>query len=385
MLKKLFIPNYQNTEDPQVRNRYGIVAGAFGIILNVILCCIKMVVGLFANSITIVVDAVNNLTDAASSVMTIIGFKLAGKPADAQHPYGHARFEQITAMMVALVVLAVGVLFAKSSIEKILQPEDLNINTTTIVLLIIALLGKCYQLLVLRDFSKAIKSDTLKATALDTRNDIITNAAVLIAIIIMNVFQINIDGILGLIVSLFIIYSSIGMVKTTFDPMLGAPPSEEMVNLIKKEILSHEGVKGIHDLIVHNYGVGNNFATVHVEVDAAEDIMKSHDIIDNIENIFRDQYGINLTIHMDPIDFSNQNRQRYFEMVVAVLNDLVGNAQIHDFRLVDGPSHTNLIFDIIEPFDQTYDMITIQQKLKEKFKEEPKECFFVINIDHQYS
>ncbi len=385
MLKKLFIPNYQNTEDPQVRNRYGIVAGAFGIILNVILCCIKMVVGLFANSITIVVDAVNNLTDAASSVMTIIGFKLAGKPADTQHPYGHARFEQITAMMVALVVLAVGVLFAKSSIEKILQPEDLNINTTTIVLLIIALLGKCYQLLVLRDFSKAIKSDTLKATALDTRNDIITNAAVLIAIIIMNVFQINIDGILGLIVSLFIIYSSIGMVKTTFDPMLGAPPSEEMVNLIKKEILSHEGVKGIHDLIVHNYGIGNNFATVHVEVDAAEDIMKSHDIIDNIENIFRDQYGINLTIHMDPIDFSNQNRQRYFEMVVAVLNDLVGNAQIHDFRLVDGPSHTNLIFDIIEPFDQTYDMITIQQKLKEKFKEEPKECFFVINIDHQYS
>lgn len=385
MLKKLFVPNYQNTDDPQVRNRYGIVAGAFGIVLNVILCCVKMVVGLFANSITIIVDAVNNLTDAASSVMTIIGFKLAGKPADAQHPYGHARFEQITAMIVALVVLAVGVLFAKSSVEKILHPEDLNINVTTIALLLIALLGKCYQLFVLRDFSKAIQSDTLKATALDTRNDIITNVAVLIAIIIMGIFQINIDGILGLLVSLFIIYSSIGMVKTTFDPMLGAPPSEEMVNLIKKEILSHEGVKGIHDLIVHNYGVGNNFATVHVEVDAAEDIMKSHDIIDNIENIFRDRYGINLTIHMDPIDFSNKNRQRYFEMVTSVLNNLVGNAQIHDFRLVDGPSHTNLIFDIIEPFDQTYDMAAIQQALKEKFEEEPKECYFVINIDHQYS
>jgi cation diffusion facilitator family transporter len=385
MIKKLFIKDYQNTNDPKVRNRYGVVAGAFGIILNLVLCTIKMIIGILANSITIIVDAVNNLTDAASSIITIIGFKLSGKPADAQHPYGHARYEYITAMIVALIVLSVGVLFAKSSVEKIIHPEELTISVLTIVILAIALLGKIYQLVVLRDFSKAINSNTLKATALDTRNDIITNFTVLIAIIVMGVFKINIDGILGLLVSLFIIYSSIGMLKETFEPMLGTPPSHEMVEMIKKEILSKDGVQGIHDLIIHNYGVGNNFATVHVEVDAAEDIIKSHDIIDSIEMEFKNKFDINLTIHMDPIDYSNQNRQRYYEMTSSVLQKMVGNAQIHDFRLVDGPSHTNIIFDIIEPFDKKYDMEAIQNELENKFSEENKKCFFVITVDKKYT
>ncbi|MGI5825279.1 MAG: cation diffusion facilitator family transporter [Bacillota bacterium] len=385
MIKKLFIKDYQNTSDPAVRNRYGVVAGIFGIILNVILCTIKMIIGIFANSITIIVDAVNNLTDAASSILTIIGFKLSGKPADAKHPYGYARYEHITAMIVALVVLAVGVLFAKSSVEKIINPEELSINTITVVLLAIALTGKIYQLIVLKDFSRAIDSNTLKATALDTRNDIITNFAVLIAIIIMGIFKINIDGILGLLVSLFVIYSSLGMVKETFEPMLGTPPSPETVKMIKTEILAHEGVKGIHDLIIHDYGVGKSFATVHVEVDAAENVMKSHDLVDNIEIEFRKKHGINLTIHMDPIDFSNSNRQKYFEMTAAVLNKMVENAQIHDFRLVDGPSHTNIVFDIIEPFDETYDMTAIKEALQKKFKNEPKKCFFIITVDKKYA
>lgn len=380
MLKKLFIKDYQNVNDPVVRERYGTVSGVFGILTNVVLFVIKLIIGLVANSITIIADGVNNLMDVGSSVLTMLGFKISSKPADKDHPYGHARFEQVTALLVALLVLCIGVLFAKSSVEKIITPEELSLSWMTYVTLIAAIVLKFIQMLTYLDFAKAINSQTIKAAAMDSRNDVISTASVLLSVIVMGIFRINIDGYVGLLVSAFLVISALKMVKETIDPMLGIPPSKELVDSICSLIQESECVKGIHDLIIHNYGVGANFASIHAEVDAACDIIAIHDEIDNIERNCYSQLGVMLTIHMDPIDYSNPMRQKLYNITKSAICEYSKELTMHDFRIVDGPTHTNVLFDIVEPVDSKINLSDLEDYLATRYPEDG-EYFFVITVD----
>ena len=306
MLEKIFIKDYQNTDNPEVRKRYGVVSGIFGIITNIILFLIKFIIGIIANSVTIMADAFNNLSDSGSCIVTILGFKLANKPADKEHPYGHARYEYITGIIISLLILSMGAIFAKTSVEKIFFPESINLNIATYIVLTVAIIGKFIQMMVYNKFSKAINSSTIKATAIDARNDILSTSAVLIAMIIMGIFKINIDAYMGLIVSIFIIITAINSLKETINPLLGIVPSKERVEEIRNKIMNHKEIRGIHDLKIHSYGVGNDFVTVHAEVPDTMGILESHELADIIEREFKEDLKIDLTVHIDPLDLNDE-------------------------------------------------------------------------------
>ena len=384
MLKRLFIKNYQNTNDPEVRNNYGKVAGIFGIFTNLILGIIKFIIGIISNSVSIMADAVNNIADTASSVLTIVGFKLSNKKPDKEHPYGYARYEYISGFVIALLMFIMGLTFAKESIIKIINPEELIINNITYIILVIAIIGKLIQMFVYLDFSKAINSNTLKTNAVDTRNDIISTTAILISMIIMGIFKINIDGILGLAVSGLIVFSSIQMIKEVLEPIIGIVPTEEKVNEMTKKILSYKNVKGIHDLVIHNYGVHNDFATVHVEIDSNIDILIAHDLMDNIERDFKRDLGIDLTIHMDPIVLDDPEINNLYKQVTESISKLNENLNIHDFRVVKGVTHTNILFDCIVPYEENYTIEDITNNLNQTIKPKNHTYFYVIKIDRPY-
>ena len=384
MLKRLFIKNYQNTNDPEVRNNYGKVAGIFGIFTNLILGIIKFIIGIISNSVSIMADAVNNIADTASSVLTIVGFKLSNKKPDKEHPYGYARYEYISGFVIALLMFIMGLTFAKESIIKIINPEELIINNITYIILVIAIIGKLIQMFVYLDFSKAINSNTLKTNAVDTRNDIISTTAILISMIIMGIFKINIDGILGLAVSGLIVFSSIQMIKEVLEPIIGIVPTEEKVNEMTKKILSYKNVKGIHDLVINNYGVHNDFATVHVEIDSNIDILIAHDLMDNIERDFKRDLGIDLTIHMDPIVLDDPEINNLYKQVTESISKLNENLNIHDFRVVKGVTHTNILFDCIVPYEENYTIEDITNHLNQTIKPKNHTYFYVIKIDRPY-
>lgn len=385
MLKRLFIKNYKNTQDSEVRASYGKVAGAFGIATNLILGIIKLIIGTISNSVSIMADAINNIADTASSVLTMIGFKLASKKPDKKHPYGYARYEYVAGFVIAILMLIMGLTFAKESIVKIFNPEELTINTVTYIILVIAILGKLLQMFVYIDFAKAIDSNTLKTNAIDTRNDIISTTAILISMIIMGIFNINIDGILGLAVSGLIIYSATGMIKEVLEPIIGIVPTEEQVEEISKKILSYEYVEGIHDLVIHNYGVNNDFVTVHIEIDANMDIMKAHDMMDNIEKDFKDELGIALTIHTDPIIVNDPETDKLQKLVIESLKKLDSELKIHDFRVVKGFTHTNILFDCLVPFEKDLDDEKIKEHLLKTIKPEKEIYYYIVEIDRPFS
>ena len=384
MLKKLFIKDYKNVQDTNVRNRYGIVAGTFGIITNFILFLIKLVIGIISNSVTIIADSFNNLSDSGSCIVTIIGFKLANKPADKEHPYGHARYEYIAGIIISLLILSMGVVFAKTSIENIFFPEEISINFATYLILIIAIIGKVVQLLVYLDFSKAISSATIKANAIDARNDIISTTAVLIAVFIMGVFKINIDAYMGLVVSIFIIVTALNTLKETINPLLGMPATKTQIDEIKKIMLENEEIKGIHDLVVHNYGAGNNFATVHAEVSSDMNIVIAHNIIDSIEKKVKKELGIEITIHIDPLELNDKETNNLREKVEKVLYEFDDTLKIHDFRKVSGIEYIKVIFDVIVPFDKEYTEEELKKILENKINDESTKYDFVLTIDRPY-
>ena len=383
MLKQIFIKNYKDIENPKVRNKYGKVAGICGIISNLILGIIKLIIGFISNSVSIMADAVNNLSDMLSSILTIIGFKLASKKPNHEHPYGYARYEYVSGFAIAILMLIMGLVFAKESIIKIIHPEELVINNITFLILFIAIVGKACQMFVYLDFSKTIESNTLKTSAVDTRNDIISTTTILISMLIMKRFNINIDGYLGLIVSLFVIYSSVQMVKEVLEPIIGIIPTKEQVNEITQRILSYDYVQGIHDLVIHNYGVHNDFVTVHVEIDSKMDMLKAHDLMDNIENDFRENLGISLTIHMDPVVLGNEKVDKLKQLIVSTIHKLDNSLEIHDFRIVEGTTHTNILFDCVVPYEKDYTAENIREYLNNNIKSEEK-YYYVIEIDRPY-
>ncbi len=383
--RKLFVKDYKNTDDPDVRARYGLSAGIFGIVSNTLLCAVKLAVGIIGHSVTLVADAVNNLSDAGSSAVTLIGFKLSAAPPDKEHPFGHARYEYITGLIVSMAILFIGVALLKSSIEKCIAPEAVTVNVYTYVVLGVAIFAKLFQMLLYLDFSRAINSGALKAAAADSRNDVIATTVVLVSAIIIDVAGVNIDGYAGIAVSLFIIISSVLLLKESMSPILGEKPDAELVNKIKTKILSYDGVIGVHDLVVHNYGAKQLFVIAHVEVPADVDLMQAHDLIDNIEHDFWNELNVRLNLHLDPVDVNNAQLAELKLKVENILNELDPGLSIHDFRMVGGNTHTNLVFDVVVPYESKLKATDIIDVLKDKFKNEPTVYYFVIDIDRQMS
>lgn len=385
LIKKIFIKNYTKTDEENVRTRYGIVAGIFGILTNLVLFVSKFIIGLLGNSMSIIADAINSLSDMSSSFITVFGFKLSSKPADEDHPYGHARYEYLSSLIIALIIFLIGLLLFKSSIEKIISNEPTQVSVLTFVILIISMILKAFQMLLFKNFGKSIQSDALIVSSVDSRNDIISTFAVLVAstiIFFAKELPFSIDGIFGIIVSLFIIINSINLLKETMDPLLGEKPDPVLVENIKQFISGYDGVYGIHDLMVHNYGEKVNFTTVHVEVSSSVDVMKSHELMDDIEKDFREKFGGHLTVHMDPIELDNPEINDLKLKVKEVINSIDGRLDFHDFRMVKGVHHTNLIFDIVIPFSvKNISKEHIVEKISEKINVGQMRYNFVVDVD----
>ena len=380
-LKKLLIKDYKSVGRPEVRTRYGVTAGVFGICSNAVICALKLAVGFVSGSVTVIADAVNNLSDAGSSAVTVAGFKLASRPADREHPYGHARYEYIGALVVAVIILIVGVLLCKSSVEKIVTPEEVSVDVWTYVVLAASIVRKLVQRWVYLDFAKSISSGALKAAAADSRNDVIATGAVLVAAVIMDVAGVNVDAYFGLAVSLFIVVSSFKYILEAADPLIGTRPPEEVVKALKDKVLSYDGVIGMHDLAVHSYGEGRYFAVAHLEVPAKDDIMFAHELADNIERDVKEELGIQLTLHIDPIDNEDEETLALKERCMKVVRGFGDGFSLHDFRLVKGMEHTNILFDVEVPFEHKVALSDVEKKLEEEFAGEEMKYYFVLSRD----
>lgn len=384
MLQRIFIKNYKDVNNPKVRSQYGLLAGMFGIITNMFLCTIKIIIGLASSSVTIMADGFNNLSDCMSSVITLVGFHLSKRKADEEHPFGHARYEYLTGTIIAYFIFLMGVVFAKESIDKIIRPEMLNLSNITYIVLVAAVIMKLLQMVVYLDLAKDSKSTTIKAMAYDSRNDAISTLVVLISMLVIGIFKVNIDGFMGLIVSIFIILSSIKLIKETIDPLLGQKATAEQVKFITNKMIKHKDIKGIHNLIIHNYGASQIFATVHAEVDENMSIVKAHDIMDNIEKEFKEKYNISLTIHADPINSSDKFTKKIDTKVKEILKEFDDSLSVQALRIVSSDTHINVIFGIKEPFEKDYTKKEIKKVLNDNFKDEKEKYCFIFNINRPY-
>lgn len=384
-LFKWFIKNYENTRDPKVRDDYGKLAGIVGIISNTILCTMKILIGLISGSISIVADGINNLADGASSIITLLGFKLASLPEDEEHPYGHARIEYIAGMAVSVMILIVGFELGKSSLEKIITPEPLEFSWTVVIVLLIAIAIKVWQAIFNISTGKKINSLALIATGTDSRNDVISTVVVLLGILIGHFFNVMVDGYFGLAVAVFILWSGVSLIKETISPLLGEAPDEELVSQIEAMAMAYDGAIGIHDLIVHNYGPGKVFASMHIEVDSSVDVMESHDLIDTIEKNLSESLNILLTVHMDPVDINNPYREPLTHILKDVLSGIPGTLGFHDLRIVPGTTHTNVIFDVVLSHECELSQKEISDILKQKVREFNSSFLCVIEYDMNYA
>lgn len=350
LLLKLFIKD-KEFNNAKARSKVGSLSGFVGIFSNILLFIGKIIVGLISGSVSIIADAMNNLSDASSSVVSLIGFKLAEKPADEDHPYGHARFEYLSALAVAAIIIIIGFELAKSSISKIINPTAVYFSLPVAIVLVLSVFVKLWLSLFNKKLGKLINSYTLLATAADSRNDVISTFAVLISILIQFFFDLKIDGFIGLAVAIFILYSGIMMAKETINPLLGEAVSHELRDLIAEMVSANPKVLGYHDLMVHDYGPGQRFASMHVEMDKNEDPMLCHDMIDDLERECFEKFNVHLVIHYDPVITGDAEHDRLKQFVTDVLKGYNDKLSIHDFRMVCGSTHTNLIFDIALPYE----------------------------------
>lgn len=381
LLLRLFVRDYKDTDDPKVRSAYGKLAGVVGIVCNLLLCAGKLAVGVLSGSVAITADAVNNLSDASSSLVTLIGFKLAERPADDEHPYGHARIEYLTGLAVAALILVIGVELGKSSVEKIIHPESVAFSYVTVAVLIGSILVKLWMALFCHSLGKRIGSSTLTATAADSRNDVISTAAVLAGLLVGHFFKLQIDGYVGLLVAAFIVWSGFGIARETISPLLGEQADPELVRSISDLVLRHDKVLGVHDLMVHDYGPGQCFASVHAEMDSREDPLACHDIIDDIERDALRELKVHLVIHYDPIVTDDEELNRMRRLVSSEIGKISPELAMHDFRMVRGPGHTNLIFDLVIPFSMNDRKAELKRRIDERVQFEGKHYYTVITFD----
>ncbi|MCI8524678.1 MAG: cation transporter [Oscillospiraceae bacterium] len=381
LLPRLFIRGYEQYEDAAVRARYGKLAGAVGIVCNVLLCAVKLAIGLVSGSVAILADGVNNLSDASASVVTLLGFKIAEKPADADHPYGHARMEYLSGLAVAALILVIGVDLVKSSVSKIFHPQEVAFSLPLAVVLGLSIGVKLWMAHFNRTLGRRIGSETLIAAAADSRNDVISTAAVLAAWVVGYGTGVKIDGYAGLAVALFILYSGVTIARDTIDPLLGKAPSPELVRSITEGVLAYDKVLGIHDLMIHDYGPGRRFASVHVEMDSQEDPLACHDIIDDIERDFLTRRHIRLVIHYDPVVTDDAELNQMRGVVTETVQAIDSRFTLHDFRMVRGPGHTNLIFDLVIPYERKDEKRALSKLINERIQQVDRQYYAVITFD----
>lgn len=381
LILRIFVRDHKNTEDPAVRDKCGRVAGAVGIVTNFLLFLMKIIVGTVFHSVSVTADAVNNLTDSGSSVVTLIGFKMASKPADEKHPFGHARIEYLSGVIVSFIVIFLGLQLGMSSIEKIITPEENALTPVALVVLVISILAKLWQCLFYRKVGRMIKSEPVEATSKDSRNDVIATSVVLLGAVITMLTGVNLDGYMGAAVALFIVFSGVQLTISTADPLLGQAPEGELVQTITEKMLSYPGIIGMHDLAVHNYGVGRCFASAHCEVDAKNDILVSHDLIDNIERDFSRDLGIHMVIHLDPVIVGDARTDALHCKVQSLVTALYPTVTIHDFRVIWGVTHSNIVFDAAVPFAVKDSDAVITQKLEAEIQKLDPNYRTVVTID----
>ncbi len=385
LLIRLFVKNAENTERAEVRTAYGKLSGMVGIVCNLLLFAVKLTAGTISGSVSITADAVNNLSDASSGVISLLGFKLAAKPADADHPYGHARYEYLSGLFIAILILLIGVELFKSSFAKVLAPTAVSFNLLTVVILVLSILVKLWMALFNKTLGRKIRSQTLIATAADSRNDVISTTAVLLAMLLSHYTMLELDGYVGIAVACFILYSGVKLIRETLDPILGRAPDPEFVEEIRTAIMVNDGVLGTHDLMVHDYGPGCQFASVHVEVAAEADVLEMHDMIDNIERACMRDYGLHMVVHMDPIVTADETvgdvRHRLAEKVAEIDSRLT----IHDLRMVPGPTHTNLVFDCVVPHDFNMANAELREKISAAARELDPNYICVITVENSFA
>lgn len=384
--------NYLLKKDPNIKSEYnrtkvGYISGITGIIINLFLFIIKLFSGIISGSVSIMADSFNNLSDAASSVVTIVGFKLSTLPADEEHPFGHGRIEYLSALVVAFMVMLVGVQFIKTSFEKILNPETVIFSTIPFILLLISILFKVFLALFNNNLGKLIDSTTLKAAAFDSIGDVIITTVVVISFILSKFTSIPIDGYIGVIVALFILISGIKLIKETISPLIGEAPSKELVNEIQRSLMSYDNIIGVHDLIVHSYGPGRCMASIHAEIPSSLDVMTIHEIIDNAEREISAKLNIILVVHMDPICVDNKDIIKTRTEVLKIVADHPNLLSMHDFRMVGKGDHKNLIFDVVLKNDKNSSKVTdeyIKDTLKKEITKIHPNYGVVITIDRNY-
>ena len=381
---KHFIPNADNVNDAFVRERYGVVSGTVGIFCNILLFLVKLSIGLITASISIAADAVNNLSDALSSVISLLGFKLANKAPDETHPFGYGRTEYLAGLLVAFFIGVVGLEFAKSSIDRIINPEPVLFSPVLLLILAISILVKLWLGVFNKQLGTRINSTVLLATMQDSLNDVITTSVVVAGMIASRFTSLPVDGYIGIIVALFILYSGIGIAKDTLSPLIGQAADPNIAKNISNIVLNFDGVVGVHDLIIHNYGAGKSLASIHAEVPDTANFVQIHEVIDDAEKEVYKQTGVFLVIHMDPVAIDNEHVNELKNLTLSVLSDIDNRLTMHDFRIVDGERKINIIFDVVAPFDyQKASAEELIKNIRSALKKHDKRYNAIITLDHQ--
>jgi len=385
LLAKFFIKDNKNYTDQKVRSAYGYLCGILGIAINILLFGGKFMAGAISGSVAVTADAFNNLSDAGSSAISLIGFRLASQKPDPHHPFGHGRFEYIASLIISMVIILMGFELGKDSVGKIVAPVDVEYSALTFAILGISILAKFYMFLYNRSIGKKIDSSTLKATATDSISDTVSTFAVLVSAVLCEAFDIMIDGWVGLVVAGFIMFAGISSAKETIDSLLGTAPDEEFCKKVQDIVLSHDGMIGIHDMIVHNYGPGRVFISLHAEVPSDGNFVDIHDTIDNIEHDIMNETGCLATIHMDPVDVRDEETAKMRAKVAEIIKETDEKISFHDFRMVSGPTHTNVIFDIVVPHDYKLSDGEIAKLIADKIHAHDEKYFAVIDVDKDFT
>lgn len=385
LLAKIFIKDIKNAEGPENRQAYGVLCGSVGIIFNVLLALGKFIAGLLSGSIAIMADAANNLSDAGSSLIVLFGFKLAGQKPDPDHPFGHGRVEYISGLLVSMLIIYMAVELLKSSVDAIMHPGEINFEPVILVILLVSILVKFYMFWYNRQYGRKIRSEAMLATSMDSLSDMGATAVVLVSMLVSHYTSLQIDGICGVLVALLIFYAGFNSAKETINPLLGQPPEPEFVQRIEEIVLAEEEITGIHDLIVHNYGPGRVMISLHAEVPADGDILALHDIIDNVEHQLKSELHCAAVIHMDPVSTKDEKTLELKRVVTEIVKEVDQVLSIHDFRVVAGPTHTNLIFDMVVPFDFPLSDVDVADKVQNKIWKYNPVYFAVIEIDKAYT
>ena len=384
-IRKRFIPQYQNTADPAVRVRYGVVASGVGMATNLLLAAAKVGIGLVFHTISITGDGLNNLTDSVSAVVTLIGFRISSREADEEHPYGHGRMEYIATMVISMLMVVVGFSVLEQSVSKILKPQSAVYSWLVFAVLGGSVLVKLWQCFFYRKMGRAIESNTLRANARDSLNDVISTTAILISVALTSFTGYNTDGVMGALVAVFIMYSGVSLMRDTVGVLLGSGADEELARQVRDLLTAHEGVIGVHDLEVHSYGEGRLFASAHAEVPAKQDVMISHDLIDNIEREARRKLGLHLTIHMDPVATDDPEREALGKEIAEILKETDPRLQFHDLRLVRGNTHTNVLFDIVVPMRFSLSDEELTRRIGGAIRKNHPHYYAVIDVDRDFT